>query len=142
MTASPLLVLHIGAATVGLLSGAAAMSFHKGSRWHGLSGNVFFISMLCMSGAGAYMAFMKSQTNNVFGGVLTFYLVATAWRIDDISTWQVEMRKSGRRRKALVSKCACMRLESAIRTSIESDVTATDGFMKAELRIKRNRGAS
>jgi hypothetical protein len=25
------------------------------------------------------MAFMKSQMNNVFGGVLTFYLVATAW---------------------------------------------------------------
>jgi len=25
------------------------------------------------------MALMKSQTNNVFGGVLTFYLVATAW---------------------------------------------------------------
>jgi hypothetical protein len=35
--------------------------------------------MLCMSSVGAYMAFMKSQTNNVFGGVLTFYLVATAW---------------------------------------------------------------
>jgi len=79
MTASPLLVLHIGAAIVGLLSGAAAMSFRKGSRWHGLIGNVFFVSMLCMSGAGAYLAFMKSQTNNVFGGVLTFYLVATAW---------------------------------------------------------------
>jgi uncharacterized membrane protein (DUF4010 family) len=25
------------------------------------------------------MAFMKSQMNNVFGGVLTFYLVTTAW---------------------------------------------------------------
>jgi hypothetical protein len=35
--------------------------------------------MLSMSAAGAYMAFMKSQMGNVFGGALTFYLVATAW---------------------------------------------------------------
>jgi amino acid permease len=35
--------------------------------------------MLGMSAAGAYLAFMKSQMNNVFGGILAFYLVATAW---------------------------------------------------------------
>ena len=76
---SPLLFLHICSGGIGLLSGAAAMSFRKGSRWHGLAGNVFFVSMLSMSGAGAYMALMKSQMSNVFGGVLTFYMVATAW---------------------------------------------------------------
>jgi uncharacterized membrane protein len=79
MSYSPLLLFHICAGIAGLLSGAVAMSFRKGSRWHGMAGNVFFISMLSMSGAGAYMAFMKSQTSNIFGGVLTFYLVATAW---------------------------------------------------------------
>jgi len=76
---SPLLFLHICGGGVGLLSGAVAMSFRKGSRWHGVAGNVFFISMLTMSGAGAYMALMKSQMSNVFGGLLTFYMVATAW---------------------------------------------------------------
>jgi hypothetical protein len=35
--------------------------------------------MLSMSATGVYVAFMKSQMRNVFGGVLTFYLVATAW---------------------------------------------------------------
>jgi hypothetical protein len=79
MSYSPLLIVHICAGILGLLSGAAAMSFRKGSRLHAAAGNVFFISTLCMSSIGAYMAFMKSQTNNVFGGVLTFYLVATAW---------------------------------------------------------------
>ena len=44
-----------------------------------MAGNVFFISMLTMSGCGAYMALMKSQVSNVFGGLLTFYMVATAW---------------------------------------------------------------
>jgi hypothetical protein len=75
----PILVLHICAGILGLLSGAAAMSFRKGSRWHGLAGNVFVISMVGMSAAAAYLAFMKHQMNNVFGGVLAFYLVTTAW---------------------------------------------------------------
>jgi hypothetical protein len=75
----PILVLHICAGILGLLSGAAAMSFRKGSRWHRVAGNVFFVSMLGMSTAGAYLAFIKHQMNNVFGGVLAFYLVTTAW---------------------------------------------------------------
>jgi hypothetical protein len=75
----PILVLHICAGILGLLSGAAAMSFRKGSRWHRVAGNVFFVSMLGMSTAGAYLAFMKHQMNNVFGGALAFYLVTTAW---------------------------------------------------------------
>jgi hypothetical protein len=79
MRSSPILLLHICSGGIGLLSGAVAMSFRKGSRGHGIAGNVFFVSMLSMSAAGTSPAFMKSQMNNVFGGVLTFYLVATAW---------------------------------------------------------------
>jgi uncharacterized membrane protein len=77
---SPILVLHICGGIVGLLSGGAAFAFRKGSSRHRAAGNVFFISMLCMSGGGAFMAaFMKPNIGNVFGGVLTFYLVATGW---------------------------------------------------------------
>ena len=79
MPYSPLLLFHIGGGIAGLLSGAFAMSLRKGSRPHRIAGNVFFVSMLGMSAAGAYLAFMKSEMNNVFGGVLTFYLVATSW---------------------------------------------------------------
>ncbi len=75
----PILIIHICAGLLGLLSGAAAMSFRKGSHRHRMAGNVFFISMLSMAAAATYLAFMKHQMNNVFGGVLTFYLVATAW---------------------------------------------------------------
>jgi len=83
---SPLLILHICGGTVGLLSGTTAMTFRKGSRWHGMAGNVFFVSMLTMSSAGAYMATVKQQTGNIIGGVLTFYLVATAWRLRGAKT--------------------------------------------------------
>jgi hypothetical protein len=79
MSFSPLLTFHICAGTVGLLSGAAAMFFRKGSHRHRVTGNVFVISMLCLSVSGAYLGFMKHQTLNGLMGVLTFYLVATAW---------------------------------------------------------------
>ena len=74
-----LLPLHVSAGIVGILSGTAAMSFRKGSPRHALAGKVFVISMLTMAASAAYLAFMKHQNNNVGGGVLTFYLVATAW---------------------------------------------------------------
>jgi hypothetical protein len=79
MQFSPILAFHICAGVLGFLSGATAVTFRKGSRRHGLAGDVFVISMLCMSASGVYLAFMKSQQGNVPGGALTFYLVATAW---------------------------------------------------------------
>ena len=79
MSFSPVLVFHIGAGTLGLFSGAAAMSFRKGSRRHRMAGNVFVIAMLSMAAAAVYLAFMKQQISNVFGGILTLYLVTTAW---------------------------------------------------------------
>lgn len=68
----PILVIHICAGLVGLLSGAAAMSLRKGSRSHGLAGNVFVVAMLVMGSSAAYLG-------NVFGGLFVCYLVGTAW---------------------------------------------------------------
>jgi uncharacterized membrane protein len=75
----PILVLHICGGILGLLSGTVAMSLRKGSRRHAVAGNVFVIAMLCMAASGSYLGFMKHQMNNVFGGILTIYLVTTAW---------------------------------------------------------------
>ncbi len=77
---SLLLFLHICGAGIGLLSGTAALIFRKGFRLHRAAGNVFFVSMLIMSASGAGIAaFIKPNMGNVFGGVVTFYLVATGW---------------------------------------------------------------
>jgi hypothetical protein len=76
---SPLLLLHIIAGTLGMLSGFVAVFLRKGSRRHGIAGKVFVIAMLTLSATGVYLAIMKSQPGNVLGGALTFYLVATAW---------------------------------------------------------------
>jgi uncharacterized membrane protein len=77
--AESLLVLHIGGATGGLISGTISMAAPKGGRLHRISGNIFFVSMLIMSGVGAVVAPFLPDIGSTFGGVLTFYLVATAW---------------------------------------------------------------
>lgn len=75
-----LLLIHICSAIVGLLSGFLAMSFRKGSGLHRAAGTIFFVSMLSMSASAAYMAaFLKPNMVNLVVGLLTFYLVATAW---------------------------------------------------------------
>jgi hypothetical protein len=76
---SPLLLLHIVAGTIGVLSGFVAVFLRKGSRRHGVVGDVFVIAMLCLSSSGAILAIMKSQPGNILGGAFTFCLVATAW---------------------------------------------------------------
>src|SRR5207302_10068357 len=79
MPFSPLLPVHISAGVVGILSGAAAMSFRKGSPRHALAGKIFVIAMLTMSSSAVYLAFMKHQMGNVLGGTFAFYLATTAW---------------------------------------------------------------
>jgi uncharacterized membrane protein len=76
---SPILLVHILAGTVGLLSGTAALVFRKGSRPHILAGRVFVVAMLTMGAAATYLAIVRHQSSNITGGILTFYLVGTAW---------------------------------------------------------------
>jgi hypothetical protein len=68
----PILIIHICGGVVGVLSGFAAMSFRKGTRRHRVAGNLFFVAMLVMGSSAAYLG-------NVIGGLLSCYLVATAW---------------------------------------------------------------
>jgi uncharacterized membrane protein len=76
---TPILILHICGGIVGLLSGAAAVCFRKGSRPHAGAGNVFVASMLTMAAAGLTLAVMKFQPGNILGGALTMYFVGTSW---------------------------------------------------------------
>jgi hypothetical protein len=81
---SVLVFIHIFAGTLGILSGFLAMFLRKGSRRHRQAGNVFFVSMLTMSSVAAYMALVGTEVAepngmNALQGILTFYLVSTAW---------------------------------------------------------------
>src|SRR5580693_5200993 len=92
MSYSPILFVHICAGTLGLLSGTAAMIFRKGSPRHVLAGKIFVAAMLTMAVGATYLAFVKHQPGNVGGGILTFYLIGTAWltarrRDGETSSW-------------------------------------------------------
>lgn len=79
-TLSPFLLIHICAATIGLLSGVFAVFTRKGSGWHTAAGTVFAVSMLAMTSSGFYIAlFERLNRLNVMMSIFTFYLVATAW---------------------------------------------------------------
>lgn len=79
--AEAILILHIGGAGIGLLSGAVALAVRKGGRLHRFAGNVFFVSMLTMTAIGACVApfLPQPQRGSSIAGVITFYLVATSW---------------------------------------------------------------
>lgn len=79
MLYSPLLPIHVTAGILGVLSGAAALSFRKGGPRHALAGKIFVAAMLVLAASAVYLAIVKQQTGNILGGTFTFYLIATAW---------------------------------------------------------------
>jgi uncharacterized membrane protein len=79
MSYSSIVIVHICAGALGLLSGTAAMSFRKGSPRHVLAGRIFVASMLTMAIGAMYLAILRQEPNNFWGGLMTFYLIGTAW---------------------------------------------------------------
>ena len=76
---SPILLIHICAGVLGLLSGTAALCFRQGSPGHVSAGKVFVASMLTMAVGAVYLGSEKHQTGNIGGGIITFYLIGTGW---------------------------------------------------------------
>ena len=75
---SPLLILHILAGSIGLLTGTVAMAVRKGGNLHRASGNVFTVAMLTLATSAFCLAILKSQEGNIVGSVGTFYLIGTS----------------------------------------------------------------
>lgn len=76
-----LLLAHITGGGTAIVAGAVALAAPKGETLHRISGTVFFLSMLMMAAVGAGVAPFLSdgQRANTVAGVMTFYLVLTAW---------------------------------------------------------------
>ena len=73
------MIAHIGAGTTGLLSGTVALIARKGGRLHRTAGTVFVVAMLTMAALGAWIAALMPQRGTIVVGILTVYLVFTAW---------------------------------------------------------------
>lgn len=79
-----LMYLHIIGGGIGLVSGAAALCLRKGGRNHRYAGRCFLIAMLVMAGLGAGLALLVPARLSILGGLVTAYLVATAW----VAVWR------------------------------------------------------
>ena len=79
MAQSAMLVVHITAGGLALLSGAAALVLRKGERPHRAAGTVFFVSMLAVAGLGSAIAAQIREPFALIPGLVTLHLVATAW---------------------------------------------------------------
>jgi hypothetical protein len=77
--AEALLIAHISAGGAGLISGATALLSSKGARLHRAAGNMFFVSMLIMTGIGGCVAPLLPQRASVVPAIFTFYLVVSGW---------------------------------------------------------------
>lgn len=79
--AEALLLAHIGGGTLGMISGAVAMATRKGERTHRWAGRLFFASMMTMATVATGVApFLdEGQRVNTVAGIMTLYLVSSAW---------------------------------------------------------------
>ena len=73
-----MLLIHVAAGGVGIVTGYAALYASKGSSLHRRSGMVFVWSMVIMAVFAAWLAASIGELGNVIAGVLTAYLVVTA----------------------------------------------------------------
>ena len=79
MAISAVLMAHVAAGGVGLAAGAGALMVRKGGRLHRMAGAAFVASMLFMAGVGTAIAVGMAEPLAIVPGLVTFYLVATAW---------------------------------------------------------------
>lgn len=75
----PLVMIHVAAGGVGIVSGFVALLVAKGGPMHRQAGTVFLVSMLTMAGLAAVLAALGGQKLNTIAGTFTAYLVTTAW---------------------------------------------------------------
>lgn len=78
MTLDLPLVVHVGAGSLGALSGAVALTARKGGTVHRSFGTVFAIAMLTMAVFALYLSILR-QPGTIISSIFTFYLVGTAW---------------------------------------------------------------
>jgi hypothetical protein len=87
MSLPPVLIAHIAAGSVAILSGMAALASRKGWAVHRGFGVVFVLSMTVMAALAGYLALFVPPVGkvsipphaSVAIATLAFYLVATAW---------------------------------------------------------------
>jgi Predicted membrane protein (DUF2306) len=72
-------LFHLMSGTVAVGAGFFALAAPKGRYWHRMAGRVFVPSMLLMAVTGTALACLKPMPIAIIAGLLTLYLLLTAW---------------------------------------------------------------
>jgi hypothetical protein len=75
-----LVILHVLAGSLALLSGLAAMTVEKGKQIHRFAGQVFFYSMLVVFLTSVTVAYLKGNSFLLMVGFFSFYLACNGYR--------------------------------------------------------------
>lgn len=79
MVFSAVLTMHVAGGVLAIAAGFAALLIRKGARIHRGAGRVFAVSMTVTGVSAAYLGHVTKDINDVVGGIMTAYLIATAW---------------------------------------------------------------
>lgn len=79
MELSTTAMIHFISGSLAILSGFLAISTRKGRTLHRQCGSVFVLTILVMASSGILLAIERSVMISFLVGVLTIYLVLTAW---------------------------------------------------------------
>jgi hypothetical protein len=87
MSLPPVLIVHIAAGSIGILSGAAALASRKGAAAHRGFGVIFVLAMTATAAMAVYLALFVPPVGrvsipshaSVAIATLSFYLAGTAW---------------------------------------------------------------
>lgn len=76
-----ILTIHVVSGLVAILSGFIALFSKKGGKTHRISGFAFFVTMSITGAGAAYLGYFApvKDIDDVLGGLMTVYLVTTAW---------------------------------------------------------------
>ncbi|MCC9136577.1 DUF2306 domain-containing protein [Pontibacter silvestris] len=78
-----LLILHITAGTISLISGPVSMANRKGGKQHRFTGKVFFYAMMLVSVTAVSMAVLPNHHSSflLIIGIFSAYLVSSGYRV-------------------------------------------------------------
>ena len=74
-----MLLVHVATGVLAILAGFTALFAPKGMALHRCAGKLFAISMGATGVSAAWLGYLTDDMNDVIGGVMTVYLVATGW---------------------------------------------------------------
>jgi uncharacterized membrane protein len=78
---TPILIAHMSCGVIAILSAITALCVRKGSPIHRAAGSIFVVAMLIGASSAAWLGYHAEPQDfgDVVAGVLTVYLVSTAW---------------------------------------------------------------